>query len=178
MNATQESAVARDPGHVGVWFADSAARHGDLEATRIRAGSGWVTQTYAALADQVTALAARLIDLGVEPGDRVALFAPNRPEWTACDLACASVRAISVPLYSTSTPDQVRHIMADSTSCVAFVAGALTWGAAQGHGDAGPPRQGLLNLLGPPWGETRDQTGRERGSFAEVWRLRWRLDVR
>ena len=124
MNATQESAVARDPGHVGVWFADSAARHGDLEATRIRVGSGWVTQTYAALADQVTALAARLIDLGVEPGDRVALFAPNRPEWTACDLACASVRAISVPLYSTSTPDQVRHIMADSTSCVAFVAGA------------------------------------------------------
>lgn len=34
-----------------------------------------------------------------------------------------------------------------------------------------------LNLLGAPWGETRDQTGRERGSFAEVWRLRWRLDM-
>lgn len=122
MNATQS--VARDVGHVGVWFADAAAQHGDLVATRIRAGNGWVTQTYAALAEQVSALAARLIELGVAPGDRVAIFAPNRPEWTACDLACASVRAISVPLYATSTADQVRYLLADSGCVLAFVEGS------------------------------------------------------
>ncbi len=117
-----------DSGHLAVMFAEAVAVHGPRVATRIRRGSQWVTQTYDDLAAQVRRFAGRLIDLGVQPGDRVAIFSVNRPEWTASDLACLSVRAVPVPLYPTSTPEQARHILRDSGTSIAIVAGATEVG--------------------------------------------------
>lgn len=105
-------------------FALTARRHSDRPATRIMTADGWATQTYAELAQVVRQLASRLIDLVIAPGDRVAIFSSNRPEWTQADLACLSARAVSVPLYPSSTPDQLRHILADSGCVAAFVAGS------------------------------------------------------
>jgi len=114
-----------DSGHLAVMFFAAAARHGGRVATRIRRGDGWTTQTYAELGERARRLAGRLAELGVQPGDRVAIFSANRPEWTLADLACLSARAISVPLYPTSTPEQARHILRDSGTTIAFVAGAV-----------------------------------------------------
>ena len=94
---------------MGVRFAAAAEVHGNRVATRIRGADGWTTRTFTELATDVRRLAARLVTLGVQPGDRVAIFSVNRPEWTVADLACLSVRAISVPLYPTSTPDPVSY---------------------------------------------------------------------
>ncbi len=113
-----------DRQHLAIRLAETASRHPTRTATRIRAGAGWVTQTYRQLDQRRRTLAAHLAARGVAPGDRVAIFSPNRPEWSEVDLACLSIRAISVPLYATSTPEQVRHILADSGSSVAVVAGA------------------------------------------------------
>lgn len=113
-----------DHQHLAVRMADSCMRNGDRIATRIRVGDGWATQTFRRLDERRRTLAAHLVALGVEPGDRVAIFSSNRPEWSEVDLACLSVRAVSVPLYATSTPDQARHIMADSGASVVVVAGA------------------------------------------------------
>lgn len=113
-----------DQGHLGVLFAESATRHADRTATRIKTADGWATRTYAELATAVRRLAGRLIDLGIQPGDRIAIFSPNRPEWTLADLACLSVRAVPVPLYPSSTPEQIRHILADSGCVAAFAAGS------------------------------------------------------
>jgi len=112
-----------DAGHLAVMFAGSVARHSERPATRVRVDGEFVVQTYAELGAQVRQLAARLIDRGLEPGDRVAIFSTNRPEWSLADLACATAALVSVPLYPTSTPDQVRHIMGDSGAKLAFVAG-------------------------------------------------------
>jgi long-chain acyl-CoA synthetase len=112
-----------DAGHLAVRFAGSASHHAHLPATRIAAGEGWTVRTYGELAGDVRRLAARLIALGLEPGDRVAIFAPNVPEWTLTDLACASACLVSVPLYDTSTSDQARHILADSGARMVFVGG-------------------------------------------------------
>ncbi len=112
-----------DAGHLAVRFVGSASRHADLPATRIAAGEGWTVRTYGELAADVRRLAARLIELGLEPGDRVAIFSPNLPEWTLTDLACASASLVSVPLYDTSTVDQARHILAESGCRMVFVAG-------------------------------------------------------
>ena len=112
-----------DHDHLAVRLAESCARHADRLATRRRVGERWVTQTYRRLDERRRALAVQLLALGVRPGDRVALFSANRPEWTEVDFACLSVRAVSVPLYATSTPDQVRHILADSGSSVVVIAG-------------------------------------------------------
>lgn len=113
-----------DANHVAVRFIRSAASHGRRPATRIAVGDGWKVRTYAELDADVRRLAARLVDLGLEAGDRVAILSANVPEWTLTDLACASAGLVSVPLYPTSTPDQIRHILADSGSRMLFVAGA------------------------------------------------------
>jgi long-chain acyl-CoA synthetase len=111
-----------DAGHVAARFIAAAAAHSTRPATCLD-GDGSAPLSYAELARDVRRLAARLIALDLAAGDRVAIFSPNLPEWTLVDLACASAGLVSVPLYATSTPDQVRHIMRDSGCKVAFVAG-------------------------------------------------------
>ena len=113
-----------DSGHLAVRFAESATRHALRPATRIASGEDWTVRTYGELLADVRRLAARLIDLGLAPGDRVAIFSTNRPEWTLVDLACATAGLVSVPMYATSTADQAAHILADSGCRIAFVAGA------------------------------------------------------
>lgn len=109
-----------DAGHLAVRFATTAAAHADRPATRIAEGEEWVVRSYAELAGDVRRLAARLVDLGLAAGDRVAIFAPNTPEWTLADLACATAGLVSVPLYPTSTPDQARYLLADAGCRLAF----------------------------------------------------------
>lgn len=111
-----------DRGHLAVRFAEAAAAHASRPATSVDGVEGSV-RTYAELLTDVRALAARLVALGLEPGDRVAILAPNLPEWTLADLACATAGLVSVPLYPTSTPHQVHHILADSGARLIFVSG-------------------------------------------------------
>lgn len=113
-----------DAHHLLGCLATSFGERAGRIATRIRRDESWVTQTYLQLDARRRRFAAHLVDLGVQAGDRVAIFSANCPEWTEVDLGCLSVRAVSVPIYSTSTPDQCRHILRDSGCVVAIVAGA------------------------------------------------------
>ena len=124
-----------DQGHLAVRFAEVFARHATRPATRERVGEGWRVQTFAQLGERVRSLAEALVAEGIAPGDRVAIFATNRPEWTTADLAILSARGVVVPIYPTSTPQQVKHILADSGAVCAFVEGqselerlASVWG--------------------------------------------------
>src|SRR5258706_352368 len=65
-------------------------------------------------ADSVSRLASGLTALGIEPGDRVALISENRPEWVVADLAIMAAGAVTVPAYVTNTPENHRHILANS----------------------------------------------------------------
>lgn len=116
-----------DPSNVAVMFAASATVHAARPATRVRAGDSWVTWTYADLGAKVRRLAARMIDLGFEPGDRIALFSPNLPQWSLADLACLSAGLVVVPLYPTSTPDQIQHILQDCGARAIFIDGQSEW---------------------------------------------------
>lgn len=115
--------------HVAGMFTESVASFGPEPAVRRWDGEAWVVTTYAEMGAQARSLAARLIERGLQAGDRVALFSPNRPEWTLIDLACAYAGLVSVPLYATSTPQQARHVIADSGSRMVFVAGEHEWAA-------------------------------------------------
>lgn len=116
-----------DAGHLAVRFAESATRHAMRPATRVASGEDWDVRSYGELLADVRRLAARLIDLGLAPGERVAILSTNRPEWTLVDLACAAAGLVSVPIYPTSTVEQVAHILADSGCRIAFVSGAAEW---------------------------------------------------
>jgi long-chain acyl-CoA synthetase len=70
--------------------------------------------SWAETARTVNRLARGLVALGVQPGDRVALAAENRPEWAIADLAIMSAGGITVPAYTTNTVDDHRHIFGNS----------------------------------------------------------------
>lgn len=73
---------------------------------------------------EVTAVAKGLIASGVEPGDRVALFSKTRYEWTLLDYAIWFAGAVTVPIYETSSVEQVRWILEDSTARAVVAEGA------------------------------------------------------
>lgn len=112
-----------DENNLAVMFARAVERHGARNATRIWSPHGWVTRTYAEMGADVRRLAARLVEWGIESGDRVLILAPNRPEWSVVDFACLTARAVSVPVYLSSTVDQVRYIARDAGVRLAFVDG-------------------------------------------------------
>lgn len=113
--------------NLGSLIQDVAARHGERVATRVRVGDAWVTQTFADFVADMRSLAAQFIARGLQPGDRVALFSGNRPEWTLADFACVMAGAVLVPIYQTSTPPQIQHVISDSGARWAIVAGESEW---------------------------------------------------
>ena len=91
--------------------------------------SGWRDVTAGQFRDEVTALAKGLIAAGVSPGDRVALMSRTRYEWTLVDYAIWTAGAVTVPIYETSSAEQVEWILSDSGASAAFA-------ETQAHADA------------------------------------------
>jgi len=80
----------------------------------------WTDVTCAEAAEQVRSAALGLISLGVQAGDRVSIFSATRYEWPILDLAVLSVGAVTVPIYETSSAEQVRWVLQDSEAVLAF----------------------------------------------------------
>ncbi|MDO5629523.1 MAG: long-chain fatty acid--CoA ligase [Mobilicoccus sp.] len=96
------------------WLNEAMVTHADLVALAVRRGDDVQRTTYTDLDERSSALALGLLDLGLSAGDRVGILAPNSPEWTLVDLACLKAGLVSVPLYTTSTPGQIAHVLGDS----------------------------------------------------------------
>ncbi|TFV60585.1 long-chain fatty acid--CoA ligase [Mycobacterium sp. PS03-16] len=78
----------------------------------------WTDVTCAEAAAQIRSAASGLIALGVQPGDRVALLSSTRYEWPILDFAILAAGALTVPIYETSSAEQVRFVLADSGAVV------------------------------------------------------------
>jgi long-chain acyl-CoA synthetase len=72
---------------------------------------------------RVAGLARALAELGIRPGDRVGLFAPNCPEWAIADFAIEGLGAVSVPIYFHESLDRLSYILKDSGARVVFTSG-------------------------------------------------------
>lgn len=92
----------------------NAAHSPDHAAFRIRDGGAWTVKTARQFADEVDALAKGFIAAGVRQGDHVGLLARTRYEWTLVDFALWAAGAIPVPIYETSSADQMEWILKDS----------------------------------------------------------------
>jgi long-chain acyl-CoA synthetase len=86
-------------------------------------GNLWEPISSAELLRRAAGLSMALVELGVKPGDRVALFSTNRPEWHTADFAITSTGAITVPVYFNESPDRMVYILNHSAAKVIFVAG-------------------------------------------------------
>lgn len=93
----------------------------DREVLARRAGGSWQPVTAARYRAEVEDVALGLLAAGVEPGDRVALMSRTRYEWTLVDAALWAVGAVGVPVYETSSADQLRWILEDSQAVGCFV---------------------------------------------------------
>jgi long-chain acyl-CoA synthetase len=100
---------------------ENAAGFPDRVALRRRIDGEWRDVTSATFAAEVLALAKGLIAAGVEAGDRIALMSKTRYEWTLIDFAVLSIGAVVVPIYETSSAEQVEWILSDSGAKAIFV---------------------------------------------------------
>ncbi|MGK2309674.1 AMP-dependent synthetase/ligase [Cutibacterium sp. V947] len=106
--------------HLAHMFRDTVTNHGFRPATRVRQDGEWIIRTYAETGRRVTGLARAFVTPGVltedglQRGDRISLFAGNCPEWIEADLAGMTIGVVPVPIYPTSTPDQIVHIVTDA----------------------------------------------------------------
>jgi len=105
-------------------IADAVFRraNADPEAVVLRrlAPGGWLDVTAGQFSTEVAALANGLIAAGIEPGDRIALLSRTRYEWTLADYAIWACGAVAVPVYETSSGEQVDWILRDSQARASF----------------------------------------------------------
>jgi long-chain acyl-CoA synthetase len=102
-----------------VW--ENADAHPNSVAFSRRVDGEWGDVTASTFRDDVVAVAKGLIAAGVQAGDRVGLMSKTRYEWTLADYAIWSAGAITVPIYETSSAEQVEWILGDSGAVAVVV---------------------------------------------------------
>src|SRR3954465_6415347 len=93
-----------------------AAERYDGGALKYKDGDDWAEMSWDELGKAVREVAAGLIDLGIEPGERVAILSETRAEWTLADLGVIVAGAVVVPIYQTASAEEARHVLEDSES--------------------------------------------------------------
>jgi long-chain acyl-CoA synthetase len=83
---------------------------------RSKRDGAWSDTSFAEVGTIVSEIARGLIDLGLEPGDRVALLCTTRPEWSYCDFAISSAGGVVVPIYPTNSPEECEWVAGNSES--------------------------------------------------------------
>src|ERR1035438_2199971 len=89
--------------------------------TMQRGPAGWVSISSQEFYRNVAGTARGLQEWGISAGDRVAILAENRPEWTIADFAGLLLGAVIVPIYPTLTSEQTAYVLNDSGARVVFV---------------------------------------------------------
>ncbi|MEU6120639.1 AMP-dependent synthetase/ligase [Streptomyces sp. NPDC047123] len=107
-------APAELPGTLALLAEWAAERHGALPALRFRRAGEWQELSYTGLRDAARGVGRALLALGVRPGDRVAVLAETRPEWTCTHFGVLAAGAVVVPVYPTAGDEEVAWVVADS----------------------------------------------------------------
>ncbi|MEM9023363.1 MAG: AMP-binding protein, partial [Bacteroidota bacterium] len=81
----------------------------------------WETTSTESVIEQTNLVSQGLLQLGIQPGDKIAMISNNRPEWVIMDLAALQIGAIDVPIYPTISPDDYRYIFNDAEVKLCFV---------------------------------------------------------
>ena len=100
---------------------DKAAQSPDRVIISVPRGEAWVGVTAQQFLDEVRAVAKGIVANGVEPGERIGVMSRTRYEWTLVDYAIWYAGAVSVPVYETSSPEQIQWMLSDSGAVAVFL---------------------------------------------------------
>ena len=109
----------REPATRSTTIADllprAVERFGPDPAIRFKGPSGdWTSKTFTEVGEIVRRLSLGLMDLGIQKGDKVAILANTRPEWTHFDFAALTAGATVVPIYQTNSPEECQYVLENS----------------------------------------------------------------
>ncbi|HWT94960.1 MAG TPA: AMP-dependent synthetase/ligase [Solirubrobacteraceae bacterium] len=122
MEATTAPASARPQTTGSTTIADLLPKAAELFADRRavtykdRTSGEWQDVTFRQVGDIVSEIGRGLIDLGIQPGDRVSLLCTTRPDWTYADFAITTAGAVVVPIYPTNSPEECQWVAGNSES--------------------------------------------------------------
>ena len=106
---------------MGAIFQNRVQQHGDKPLVSFKNKEGvWEDISWNRMNEMVRNLGCYLLSKGVKPGEKVALFSPNRYEWWVADLAILSIGAVNVPIYATNSAQECRYIIDNSDSIMCF----------------------------------------------------------
>ena len=102
---------------------DRLATHRHRVRFQVRTADGWNPVTWGQFAQQIRGVARWLVEHDLEPGERVAIYAPNSVAWASAALGAQTAGAVFVAIYPASTADQVAYILEHAEIRYVFVAG-------------------------------------------------------
>ena len=118
----------------------------------LRTGNGWTDVTALQFNDLVRSVARGIVARGIEVGQPVAILSPTRYEWTVLDFALWTAGAFAVPIYDSSSAEQIEWILQDSDAVAVITDSALSADRVRGATLSTPPPiwvmdDGLLDAL-------------------------------
>ena len=118
--------------HLSVLIQQQAEKYGDRDALYYRdyEKSQWLPVTWNQFSGYIQKTANALADVGVEELENVGIFSQNKPECLFVDFANFDNRAVTIPLYATSSPAQVQYIVNDTQMHYLFVGEQFQYDAA------------------------------------------------
>jgi long-chain acyl-CoA synthetase len=155
----------------------AAQRHAALSAVTYKDEAGqWVSMTYREVGEIVRKLSLGLIELGIEKGDKVAILANTRPEWTYFDFAALSAGATVVPIYQTNSPDECQYVLENSDAKAVIVEDDEQLAKIEQVRDRCPKLEHVIRMEGSG-GEAISMDELVKGGSARQeseWEQRWR----
>jgi long-chain acyl-CoA synthetase len=125
MEAVTAGPAARAAGTGSKTIADllplAVERYGRQAAQRFKVGEEWKDVSYAELGEAVREVALGLVDLGIEPGDKISILAHTRPEWTEACFGILTAGGVLVTIYQTNSPEECQYVLHHSDSRAVFV---------------------------------------------------------
>ena len=128
---------------------NQAERLAGRTALRRKVEGVWRDISWQDLDNNIRAFGEGLLGLGIRAGDRVAVMAPNSPEWVYADLGSMACGALSVPVYHTEGVGTLLHILQDSQSRFLFIHSPLIAGELLDHLGKLPHLERIIQFEGP-----------------------------
>ena len=98
----------------------NAVKFGGKLALKFHKQGKYVTLSYSEYYHRSLMVARGLKKLGVKPGDKVAILSENRAGWVIADMGILIAGAVTVPIYATSTPEQIEYVINHSEARIVF----------------------------------------------------------